>query len=690
MMASLKNNKNSAEIDISYHKVTNKIDDSFVGIKIKSNKIDFYYPETYHFDDSSLEKSRNDVLAILQTISIAKTHSDSRFKVESSFSNNEAIPLLSYLWTIKDYLKNGFYVNREKVLKKNQRGKVDWKRTINGQPIISKGNVIYSDIVVSVKNNLDNLIAEIHRYCVKKSLDMLGWLFRINSSSFIQTKPFYGSIKNLYIDALNKELNQTFDDEKKERLEHMVAIVEGLSEEQNTNELVYGVDSYSYIFERMINSIFGNRDASKFNPSANWHLKSDGYVPFPSSDLRPDTILIHDRIAYVLDSKFYRYGHTFDKKDLPETSSIQKQITYGDFIKTRKLGSDIQKIRNAFILPYDMQSTRNPSNLSNKIEYIGYSKTDYREGIDDHEIVHAFLIDLKYVVNTWNRKNHSDDVFSLVRQIEEIQSTQIKSEKARDYVRTAENIKETQTFDGGISNSFYATLTNVRLKESLENKEILFVDGFFVINDRKYIDVSDGKKHLSEYASRNMKECCLAFENVESPNNNFPFDFCKNCQTLGNSRAKQINSKDSHNDRIFLRAQDTDLDRILEDNESALETKKKIAGSFSYGLKFLMDEQELNPNRLNKLSRIDNKKISKLMDGEVMPNLKEAVALCAALDLHPIVAHQLLANAGFDLKSAYDERNAFYDFLITYCSGEGLFDWTGKIGAINKPEWQIP
>ncbi|HBE98789.1 MAG TPA: hypothetical protein DDW18_01910, partial [Firmicutes bacterium] len=280
MMASLKNNKNSAEIDISYHKVTNKIDDSFVGIKIKSNKIDFYYPETYHFDDSSLEKSRNDVLAILQTISIAKTHSDSRFKVESSFSNNEAIPLLSYLWTIKDYLKNGFYVNREKVLKKNQRGKVDWKRTINGQPIISEGNVIYSDIVVSVKNNLDNLIAEIHRYCVKKSLDMLGWLFRINSSSFIQTKPFYGSIKNLYIDALNKELNQTFDDEKKERLEHMLAIVEGLSEEQNTNELVYGVDSYSYIFERMINSIFGNRDASKFNPSANWHLKSDGYVPF--------------------------------------------------------------------------------------------------------------------------------------------------------------------------------------------------------------------------------------------------------------------------------------------------------------------------------------------------------------------------------------------------------------------------
>ena len=131
-MKSSTNKSEQNQIAINYHKVTNKIDDSFVGIKIRNSQIDFYYPETYEFDETSIEKSRNDVLAILQTISIAKTHSNSRIKVESSFSNNEAIPLLSYLWIIRDYLMNGFYINREKVLKKNQRGKVDWKRTLNG------------------------------------------------------------------------------------------------------------------------------------------------------------------------------------------------------------------------------------------------------------------------------------------------------------------------------------------------------------------------------------------------------------------------------------------------------------------------------------------------------------------------------------------------------------------------------
>ncbi len=418
-MASSINKKDTIDFGPHYHKVTNKVDDSFVGIKIKNNRIDFYYPESYNFDGASIEKSREDVIAILQTIAIAKTHSNSRIKVESSFSNNEAIPLLSYLWIIRDYLTNGFYVNREKVLKKNQRGRVDWKRTLNGQPIISKCNVVYSDLVVSVKNDLDNIIVEIHKYCVKKSLDVLGWLFGIKSSNFIETKPFYKELKNVYIDTLKKELGQTFDDEKKIRLSHMLSIVEGLSEDKNDNEIVYGVDSYAYIFERMINSIFGNRDATKFNPSADWYLKSKDYNPFASSDLRPDTILIQDNIVYILDSKFYRYGYTTDSRDLPETTSIQKQITYGDYIKNNKMGDEIQKIRNAFILPYNKYD--NKLGLNGALEYIGFSRANYRKSKEDHEVVHAFLIDLKHVIETWNKRNHGDDVANLVGQIEDIQ-----------------------------------------------------------------------------------------------------------------------------------------------------------------------------------------------------------------------------------------------------------------------------
>lgn len=60
--------------------------------------------------------------------------------------------------------------------------------------------------------------------------------------------------------------------------------------------------------------------------------------------------------------------------------------------------------------------------LSNKLEYIGYAKTDYRKGEDSHEIVHAFLIDLKYVIDTWNKDNHIDEIIQLVNDIEDEQN----------------------------------------------------------------------------------------------------------------------------------------------------------------------------------------------------------------------------------------------------------------------------
>lgn len=685
-MKSSTNKSEQNQIAINYHKVTNKIDDSFVGIKIRNSQIDFYYPETYEFDETSIEKSRNDVLAILQTISIAKTHSNSRIKVESSFSNNEAIPLLSYLWIIRDYLMNGFYINREKVLKKNQRGKVDWKRTLNGQPIISNGNVVYSDLVVSVKNDLDNIIVEIHKYCVKKSIDILGWLFGIKSSNFIETKPFYNELKNVYIDTLRKELSQTFDDEKKEKLKHMLSIIEGLSDDQNSNELVYGVDSYAYIFERMINSIFGNREASKFNPSADWYLKSKGYEPFSSSDLRPDTILIRDNIAYVLDSKFYRFGYTADKKDLPETTSIQKQITYGDFIKNNKMGDEIQKIRNAFILPYNKYN--NKLDLNETLEYIGYSKTDYRKGVEDHEIIHAFLIDLKYVIETWNKRNHGEDVANLVKQIEKIQREQIKKQKDIDFASKVINIKEGQTFTGGILNSFYETLSNQKLMQLLTNKEILYVDGYFVINDVKYVETDDSKKHLTSYALAHRDECCLAFSSTEDTAENLPFDCCKNCETRKRAAPKKIKTDDEHNQRIFLRAQDADVERVVEDNHDAIELRNQLSGSFDYCLDKLMKDGGFTINSLAKVSNVDNHKISNYLNGSVMPNLIDGVRFCAAFGVHPIVARQLLSSGGIDI-DAPSEQHQFYNFLITYCYGEDLHSWRLKIAETNHPEWQI-
>ena len=163
------------------HSVTGKVDDSFIGIKIKNSLIDFYFPETYDIaEEHDIINLRNDIFAILRTISLANTFTESNEKVENKFSINGQFALMSYLWIINDYLTNGIYVNREKTLKINQKGKINWKRTLNRQPIISNANVIYNETVVEVRNNLDNIIVEAHKQCVKSSLEFIGWLYNLS------------------------------------------------------------------------------------------------------------------------------------------------------------------------------------------------------------------------------------------------------------------------------------------------------------------------------------------------------------------------------------------------------------------------------------------------------------------------------------------------------------------------------
>lgn len=229
---------------IKKHAVTGKTDDSFVGIKIRNDIVHIYYPESYRISD---ENFSHDVLDLLKTISIAKTNSNDRGKIESSLSKNDSFALVSYLWIINDFLYNGIYTNREKVYKLNQTGRIDWKRTLKNQPIISKSNVIYKDITVEVSNKMDNLIVEIHKFCVNKCLEYIGWLYNLKST-IVYAKPINETLKKLYINTVKKELDNTFDDNKKLRFNHMLKVLSGVDMESKNDEFIYGVDSYYYIF----------------------------------------------------------------------------------------------------------------------------------------------------------------------------------------------------------------------------------------------------------------------------------------------------------------------------------------------------------------------------------------------------------------------------------------------------------
>ena len=71
------------QYNIQFNKSTGEDGNSFVGIKIIGNDVCFYYPESYSFNPE--DYSRNDVIELLSTISIAKTTADN--KNENAFNS---------------------------------------------------------------------------------------------------------------------------------------------------------------------------------------------------------------------------------------------------------------------------------------------------------------------------------------------------------------------------------------------------------------------------------------------------------------------------------------------------------------------------------------------------------------------------------------------------------------------------
>lgn len=375
---------------------------SFVGIKTGEGSVQVYVPKVFRQD----ENIKKDILIFIKSISVSKKlHQD---KIQNGRDVNDKIwPIDSYLWLIRDYLDNGYYYNREKRYSNSNSGKIDWKRTLRNMPIYSNGNIIYDKFVTSKMSASNDIIAQTYRLCLKQAIQRIGWLFNYN---------FYVEIQQIFsisemVAAIRRELNQTYDDVKKIRYKHMLKILRNTEGEKVASSTYsYGITNYHYVFETMVDMIFDGITDGKSNYNPNGYWKLNNKKAQKASSLMPDTILKRDDKTYILDAKMYQYGATHDVSKLPNTQSLQKQITYGDYVHNN-LGD--QFVRNAFILPYNkkLDSFKNDENLiryyDDNLVYFGYAYVDWRpDSKEDYDYIHTFGIDFNYLLRNYNQPDY--------------------------------------------------------------------------------------------------------------------------------------------------------------------------------------------------------------------------------------------------------------------------------------------
>lgn len=385
-----------------YCRECSALDDEFVGLRFVDGKPIVTFPRGYRIGENDKEVRKD----IIHLLTVLRKFSDIKEGSKESPNEGEILtfPLLSYQYIIYDFLKNGYYSDKSVEYNRGKKGRIDWKRTIQkGEPAVDDGSIVYLDFITKRNIVKADLITRIHEYCVFESFSKFGWLYL--QSNYVPRKPSMPFNKMAFLSILNDALKNTFNSNKKRLFMSMIEILQQANEKAEFPDASYGVTRFECVWENLIDYILGETNKADYFPHGHYAILKNGEL-IESSALEPDTIMkVKDKI-YVLDAKYYKYGIIENPNYLPPTSSIHKQITYGEYVATN-MSIDKENIYNAFILPYESDKK------DEYLKFVGVGTGDwtkYDSKTLNYNYVLVILLDMKHVMDTYSRHNMRDMV----------------------------------------------------------------------------------------------------------------------------------------------------------------------------------------------------------------------------------------------------------------------------------------
>lgn len=385
------------------HVNSNEDGDRFVGIKADSDNAMVYFPIGYQLPETDTE-IRTDIKHLIQVLSEFTTKDD-RLLALNRFAAPQSVdfPINAFKSVIEYFFSIGgkYYVETDATYKTAATGNQDWPRTVRNQmPLVQSKNgvssFIYTNFVVrSVTPNDTKLITQVNRYCVYEAFKRLGWLYVPYT---IEEPGPHPDVKTS-IAIVQSRLAGTNDDKKRALFQGMKDMLEFMDEKTSDKQFYFGTDDFDHVWEKLIDRAFGERDKDKYFPRTRWLLDKGKYKE--KRPLMPDTIMIYNGKYYVLDAKCYKYGWTGIADHLPNGSSINKQITYGEYLEKR-MGVNTDSLFNAFIMPYNM--AKNYFDISSFVGNIGEAVGDWRRNRKYYERIQGIVMDTRYLMYHYSGK----------------------------------------------------------------------------------------------------------------------------------------------------------------------------------------------------------------------------------------------------------------------------------------------
>lgn len=377
--------------------------DRFVGLKSDAGDAIVCFPIGYHLpsSDSAL---RADIIHLLKVL--ATFMQKDKLLAEETFTSTTSIkfPIHAYIKIIQDFQRTRrYYVETESRFKTDSKGNTSWPRTIRNQRALvqKNGSLVFLQMTVRANSpNENNKITQIHRYCVYQAFDKIGWLY----GTCMPEKPGPHPARKESICILEKKLANTHNDAEQELFSAMISVLKYENEANSDKTYIFGTDYFEYVWQKMIDKAFGLNGKSQYFPRTKWLLNYG--KERTKRPLQPDTIMVYNDKVYLLDAKLYKYGCSGDPDHLPNSSDINKQITYGEYIERAK-GISGKKIYNAFIMPFDMkrnifhEEDHNDSSMTgvkDTIKNIGEAVADWKPNPQHYERVQGIVMDTRFLL----------------------------------------------------------------------------------------------------------------------------------------------------------------------------------------------------------------------------------------------------------------------------------------------------
>lgn len=228
-------------------------------------------------------------------------------------------------------------------------------------------------------------------------------------------------------------------------------------------------------------------------------------------------------------------------------------------------------------------------------------------------------------------------------------------------------LKYDETFSIGIEDAAILSVTSPELNSLLKDGLYLFVENHFVSNNPKYLTRDDeGRLRLTDYALKNMHECCLKFKikfDIKVPEE-LKFDYYLNREEMATKARIEI-----ANDFKNCAPKDI-IDQDIKAMKEANDFLMTLAGTPEECLRKVIKYSGKTKTKIAKNIGVESSTFTRILKHKPGQMKYETLAkMCLYMKLHPAISEKLMSLYGC-VPDRSIQTHQWLDFAVRSMSSE--------------------